>query len=312
MKTTHLIFAIVIVVLLGVGAYIASQFGGNLSATNPNTTPDQTLPLDETEDTTATTTDPSEPVSTDTQTTLATSPGGNEVIAYHFGTGNREVLLVTGVHGAYSWATAALGYELVDYFTNTPNAIPTDVRVTIIPVLNPDGLSSVLSANGRINRATALAQSESVRIAGRFNGDQVDLNRNFDCEWTSSGTWQQRTVSGGSAPFSEPEAAALRDYIMAHDPVAAVVWFSQEGKVYPSACGSTPSSASVALATTFARAAAYDTAATFDAYAITGDMVNWMAKQGVPAISVLLSSHTETEWSKNRAGVDALLTSITN
>jgi hypothetical protein len=114
-------------------------------------------------------------------------------------------------------------------------------------------------------------------------------------------------VSGGSAPFSEPEAQALRDYVLEYEPAAAVVWFSAEGKVYPSACAGTPSQESVELAATFATAAGYPAEAEFDAYAITGDMVNWMAKEGIPAISVLLSDYTDTEESKNLAGLKAIL-----
>ena len=45
----------------------------------------------------------------------------------------------------------------------------------------------------------------------------------------------------------------------------------------------------------------------FDFYEITGDMVNWLAKNKVPAISVLLSTHNSIEWDKNLAGIKALL-----
>ena len=37
-------------------------------------------------------------------------------------------------------------------------------------------------------------------------------------------------------------------------------------------------------------------------------MTNWLAKNSIPAISVLLTNHTDTEWSKNLAGIQALLT----
>ena len=36
-------------------------------------------------------------------------------------------------------------------------------------------------------------------------------------------------------------------------------------------------------------------------------MVNWFAKQNIPAISVLLTNHTDTEWTKNQKGIEALL-----
>jgi hypothetical protein len=36
-------------------------------------------------------------------------------------------------------------------------------------------------------------------------------------------------------------------------------------------------------------------------------MVNWLAKNNIPAISVLLSTHTDVEWDKNLSGIKALL-----
>lgn len=227
------------------------------------------------------------------ETVLGTSVEGTPITAYHFGDGNTEILLVGGVHGGYSPNTADLADEFVAYYQDNEEEIPENLMLTVVPNLNPDGM-------------------DESGAAGRFNANDVDLNRNFDCEWSETGTWRSQEVSGGSAPFSEPEAAALRDYVETYDPTAAVVWFSQEGKVYPSACGTAPSDASVALAETFAAAADYPTEAEFDAYTITGDMVNWMAKNNIPAISVLLSNHQNTEWNKNVAGVEAVMNAYAN
>ncbi len=213
---------------------------------------------------------------------------GEEILAYHFGTGDREILLIGGVHGGYSPNTTDLANELVTYFKENGDTIPENLLVTVIPNLNPDG-------------------TEKSGTAGRFNANNVDLNRNFDCEWSATALWRSEEISGGATAFSEQEAQALRDYVVKYDPAAAIVWFSAEGKVYPSACGGTPSKASVELAATFASAAGYPAAAEFNAYAITGDMVNWMAKEGIPAISVLLTNHQNTEWSKNEAGIKAVL-----
>jgi hypothetical protein len=41
--------------------------------------------------------------------------------------------------------------------------------------------------------------------------NDVDLNRNFDCKWQPTSTWRSTSVSAGTQPFSEPEAAAIRD-----------------------------------------------------------------------------------------------------
>jgi len=227
------------------------------------------------------------------ESVIGTSVDGTEIMAFHFGTGANEVLFVGGTHGSDAPSTMKVAEELVAYLESNPSVIPANVAVTIIPNLNPDGATK----SG---------------AAGRFNANNVDLNRNFDCEWSATGVWRNQEVSGGSKPFSEPEAQALKQYVDTYNPSAAVVWFASEGKVYPSACAGTPSDQSVTLAATFANAAGYGVEAEFDAYAITGDMVNWMAKQDIPAISVLLTGRDNTEWTKNKAGIEAVLNSYAN
>lgn len=245
------------------------------------------------------------------ETVIGSSNSGNDITAYHFGEGDTEILLIGGVHGGYSWNTTVLGYEIVDYFDANPNLIPDNLTVTVIPVMNPDGLKETVGTVGRFDASDALAVSEATRTEGRFNTNNVDLNRNFDCEWSETGTWRSQEVSGGNAPFSEPEALAVRDYVKTYQPAAAVVWFSAEGKVYPSACEGAPSQESIELAATFASAAGYDAAAEFNAYNITGDMVNWMADQKIPAISVLLTDHKNSEETKNLAGIQAVIKAYT-
>lgn len=243
------------------------------------------------------------------QTVLGTSAGGHEIIARHFygtGTSSKEIIFVGGVHGGYSWNTVSLAYELIDHLEDNPEAVPEGLKVTVIPVFNPDGLESVVGTTTRFERSD-VPTSEATLISGRFNDNEVDLNRNFDCDWQESGTWQSRTVSGGSAPFSEPEAAAFRDYINANDPTAVVVWYSAAGGVFASSCHNDVSAETRTLTDLFADAADYRPYTEFDFYEITGDMVNWLAKERIPAISVLLTSHNEVEWDKNRAGIEALL-----
>lgn len=309
MKSKNLTIGIIILIIIGLIGYFVTQSSTNTAVNEPadeqpipvepdNGIGDGAEPLDELLD---------EEVKRGDETNLGTTVDGNSLMAYHFGEGDTELLFIGGIHGGYSWATAALGYELIDYLDENPNIVPDDVTVTIIPVANPDGLDAAVGTTGRFSSTLASALTETERRDARFNENDVDLNRNFDCEWEDTGTWQTRTVSGGSAPFSEPEAAAIRDYVNEYTPEAAVVWFSAEGKVYPSACDSTPSDASVALAATFATAADYPAEAEFDAYAITGDMVNWMAGQNIPAISVLLSTHNDTEFEQNLDGVEAVI-----
>lgn len=305
-NTLVLIGVAILLIIGAVGFYVTQQPVAeiNIPPTIEVTTDEVATSTNETEEISQTPepNDTKRPV----ETIIGESVSGASIAAYHFGTGFNEILFVGGLHGGYSYNTTLVAYEVIDSLRANPDRIPENLRVTIIPVVNPDGLNETVGSTGRFIAST-VSTNETNRIAGRFNINEVDLNRNFDCEWSESGVWQTRTVSGGSAPESEPEAAALANYVRTNNPIAAVVWFGAEGQVYPSACGSAPSQNSVELAAVYATAAGYSAAAEFDAYAITGDFVNWLTKENIPAISVLLTDHTNPEWSKNQAGVMAVM-----
>ena len=285
----NLILIVVVLILALAGGYWYSQIYVK------NEAPE--MPLTNT----STSTPPqiTETVVDTTKTVLGKSVQGRDIVAYHFGSGTKEVVLVGGMHGGYSWNTALLGLDLKEYFEKNPTAIPSAVKVTVIPVLNPDGLNLVVGTTSRFTK-TDVSSSGSVKTAGRFNANRVDLNRNFDCDWKESGTWQNTQVSGGAAAFSEPESQAFKNYIDMKKPTAVVVWYSAAGGVFPSECGASPSPETLALTDVFAKAAGYKAFADFDFYEVTGDMPNWLAKMNIPAISVLLTSHEDTEWTKNQ------------
>lgn len=246
------------------------------------------------------------PVIDKTKTVIGKSVKGNDIVAYHFGEGSREVVFVGGMHGGYSWNTSLLAYEAMDYFEKNPTAIPAGTKVTIVPVMNPDGLSLVVGTTSRFTKAQ-VTPSQSTQTTARFNGNAVDLNRNFDCDWKASGTWQSKQVSGGSAAFSELESQALKSYMELNKPSSVVVWYSAVGGVFPSKCDGEPSSTTLALTDAYAKASGYKKYADFDFYEVTGDMPNWLSKIGIPAISVLLTNREDTEWTKNLKGIEAVL-----
>ncbi len=249
---------------------------------------------------------PEEQVIKDKNPIIGKSVDGRDITAYTYGTGDTEILFVGGIHGGYEWNTVLLAYEAMDYLEANPSVIPTNLKVTIIPVLNPDGLNKVVGTSGRFD-LTDVSTSQTTVVAGRFNSNEVDLNRNFDCNWKTTGLWQNKTVSGGSSVFSEPESQAIKSYIENNQPQAVVVWYSAAGGVYSSSCNNEILAETKTLTSTYAKASGYTGYSEFDSYAITGDMVNWLAKEGVPAISVLLTDHNNTEWSKNKAGIESLL-----
>ena len=245
------------------------------------------------------------PVDT-TKTVIGTSVQNRAITAYHYGEGTNEVLFVAGVHGGYSWNTSLLAYGLMDYLKANPEMIPATVKITIIPTLNPDGLFKVVGVEGTFSSAN-VSKSTAVQVAGRFNANNVDLGRNFDCGWKSTGIWRTKEVLAGSSVFSEPESLALKSYVETHKLASAVVWYSAAGGVYASACDGDPSSATMKLTNVYAKASGYPAHESFDFYETSGDVVNWLASKKIPAISVLLTNHQDTEWSKNLAGVKATL-----
>jgi murein tripeptide amidase MpaA len=206
----YIILGIVALLLIGGGIYFfTQQTTDTVVIVEEN---EETIPVEPDEDTG----DGAEPLNEviaeqrGPQSIIGTSVGGNDIIAHHFGTGANEILFVGGTHGSDAPSTAAVATQLVDYLTENPTTVPNDVSVTVIPNLNPDG-------------------AEKSGVAGRFNTNNVDINRNFDCEWSTTGIWRDQEVSGGSRPFSEPEAQALQTYVNTYNPTAAVVWFASEG-----------------------------------------------------------------------------------
>lgn len=243
------------------------------------------------------------------KTIIGQSVDKREIAAYHYGTGKKEILFVGGVHGGYEWNTVLVAYELMDYLEANPDVVPKDLKVTVIPVLNPDGLSKAVSLSKTDLRFTSadVSSSKETVIAGRLNANGVDLNRNFDCDWQPSAVWQKTKVSGGSKAFSEPESQAFKNYIESHNPLAVTVWFSAAGGVFASKCNAGALPETLTLTKTFAKASGYKAYDSFDFYETTGDVVNWLAKKEIPAISVILSTHDDTEWSKNKAGALAVI-----
>lgn len=291
-----IIIILAVIVLVGFGVYLFNKKSSSVMPVPPTQTPP--------------TTSQNKPVDT-TKTVIGTSVEKRDIVAYHYGTGTKEILFVGGIHGGYSWNTTLVAYELMDYLQTkaNPNPIPEDVRITVIPVLNPDGLAKVVGNTERFTRADVSTSKDTI-IAGRFNANNVDLNRNFDCKWKPKGVWIKTPVSGGASPFSEPESQAFKNYIEKNTPSAVVVWYSSAGGVFSSSCDGQVSRETKMLTNTYAAASGYKPYNSFDFYETTGDMVNWLAKKEIPAISVLLTTHQDTEWEKNRAGIEALLNAL--
>ncbi|MEK9173098.1 MAG: M14 family zinc carboxypeptidase [Patescibacteria group bacterium] len=238
------------------------------------------------------------------QEVIGLSVEGRKIEAYTYGTGETRLLFVGGIHGGYEWNSVVLAYEFMDYLSKASGTISKDLAVTVIPSANPDGVFKVIGKEGRFTVADV--PSGVAQEPGRFNSHKVDLNRNFDCKWQPEGTWKGKKVSAGTNAFSEPEAVAIRDFVLENKPTAMVFWHSQANAVYASECedGILPETRAITKA--YSRASGYPAMDSFDAYEVTGDAEGWLASIGIPAITVELKTHEAIEWEKNLAGIKAL------
>jgi predicted deacylase len=134
---------------------------------------------------------------------------GREIFVYRFGTGQTKIIFVSAIHGN-EVGTVKLAKKLINLISNTEKDFK-GFSFYIVPYLNPDGFELARSRpqywqGGRI---------------GRFNANQVDLNRNFKTSsWHTSSIWssgqnysQKDKVFCGSSAGSEPEVIALCDLI---------------------------------------------------------------------------------------------------
>src|SRR6266498_784670 len=148
------------------------------------------------------------------------SLAGRPIEVYTFGDGEKEYLIVAGIHGGYEGNTIALANELVTYINENPEVIPTDVTLYIIRNMNPDG------------------EARSNDVDGRVNNNGVDLNRNFPssnwaADWNRDGCWILRPTTGGAYAGSEPETRSVMSFIRSHKTVATISYHSAALGVFP-------------------------------------------------------------------------------
>lgn len=236
---------------------------------------------------------------------IGTSGEGRAIEAHTFGTGNTRLLFVGGIHGGYEWNSVLVAYQFIDYIKENPTSIPKNLTVSIIPSANPDGLYRVIQKEGRFMPQDVPSDTKLLE-SGRFNANNVDLNRNFACNWQPTSMWKSKTVSAGAKVFSEPEALAIRDFVTAHTPDSVIFWHSKANAVYASECNSGILPKTLELMNVYAKASKYTAIKSFTAYKTSGDAEGWLASINIPAITVELSTHEDIEWDRNLAGIKAL------
>ncbi len=216
---------------------------------------------------------------------------GRPLEVYRFGSGPHSRLIVSGIHGGYESNTVQLAWELMAFLGEFPEIVPPQATLYILPVLNPDGLA------------------RSRYYEGRFNANQVDLNRNFPADWKAvwpnPGCWGHLPTSGGAAPASEPETQALMDFIDRHRITAVISYHSAANALYPG--GIPPDLRSMELARALSAVSDYRYPPPRSSCQLTGTLPDWAAAHGIPAVDVELPDHEGTHLAQNLKVIDRLL-----
>uniref|UniRef100_UPI0035B28226 protein kinase domain-containing protein n=1 Tax=Promineifilum sp. TaxID=2664178 RepID=UPI0035B28226 len=224
---------------------------------------------------------------------IGASFGGQAISVYKLGQGPVVVTLVGGIHAGFAPAGVTVVEQALAHFQAHPEEIPANVALHFILSANPD---------------SDLAPGA---LAGRINGNGVDINRNFGCDWSSRATWRNQSVNPGAAAFSEPESQALRDYFLNVRPAVVIFYDARatQGWVAPGECsdsfGGTPP-----LATAYANASGFNYEVTDP---INGDASNWLVEQDIPAFFILLQEYeglSATAWTAQLNGIRATLVEV--
>jgi LysM repeat protein len=220
---------------------------------------------------------------------IGRSVQGRPLTVHRLGTGPVKRALIGAIHGGYEWNTVELMTETLDYLGAHSDMLPPEVTLYILPIANPDGYAAGTDP-----------------IVARMNARGVDLNRNWDYHWQITATHGTRPVSAGTAAFSEPETAALRDFLVNNRIEAVIFYHSAFSAVFQGAGITT--SQTVELAQLIARATNYRYAPEgVPGQITTGDAIDWLTTNGITAIEVELSSHQTLDWERNLRGLEAFL-----
>ena len=221
------------------------------------------------------------------------SLAGRPIEAYTFGAGEKEYLIVAGIHGGYEGNTIALANELITYINENPETIPTDATMYIIRNMNPDG------------------EARDNGVDGRVNNNDVDLNRNFPsdnwtADWDRDGCWIYRPTTGGAYAGSEPETRSVMSFIGSHKIEAMISYHSAALGVFP---GGVPwEEPSKRLAKALSKATGYSYPPVDTGCVYTGTLADWAVENGVGAsVDMELSTHKETDFKQNLKALKVLL-----
>ena len=141
---------------------------------------------------------------------------------------DKPALFYTGSIHAREWIgiELAVGYarHLLEHIDFDPQLNRLLERATfyIVPCANPDGFEFSR------NHFSFWRKNRRQNADGTFG---VDLNRNFSIGYAPSKNTSSNVYSGPQ-PFSEPETAALRDFVLSHPNITIALDYHSQGNVF--------------------------------------------------------------------------------
>jgi predicted deacylase len=219
------------------------------------------------------------------------SVSGRPIEVYTFGHGEKEKMIVAGIHGGYEWNTIALADELIQYIFDHPEIIPSDVTLHILRNMNPDG------------------DARDHGIDGRVNDHGVDLNRNFPSNWVETwsrtGCWNLTRTTGGTGPGSEPETKAVMYFLQSHNIETLISYHSAALGVFP---GGVPwEEKSIQFSKALSKATGYPYPPIDTGCVYTGTLADYAVELGITAVDMELATHRYTDFEENLRALEVLL-----
>ena len=157
---------------------------------------------------------------------LGKSSEGREIIAFDLGKGSKKVVMCAAMHARehivtnfimYMADSYALGYENSETRDNyNIRALLDNVTLTIIPMVNPDGINLVQHGYESTKDPEYVSgmKTNSYGYKGwKANINGVDLNNNFDYLWHPKGSQPSYAGYGGPYAASEAETQVMRKFI---------------------------------------------------------------------------------------------------
>lgn len=186
-----------------------------------------------------------------------------EIFLVRIGNGSKHLILV-GTHRGNEWISTVLLcrflYELCDaiekkrtLYRVTPAQLLCDYTMDLVPMLNPDGVEYLLHGpdpkHPLYPRLVKMNRESTDFSAWQANARGVDLRHNYNAGFLEYKLYEREhaipcgapSLYSGASPESEPETAALCNYLRTLDPIALLLSLHTQGeRVYYSSGGQIP------------------------------------------------------------------------